>query len=432
MIRKRVEVNMQKQEFREKVQTLHTKIPVEDGEDAVLSVKRVSKKFCRNLKRSMAYGIMDLSKNLIGSKPDSSTLRKDEFWALDDINFELKKGECLGLIGPNGSGKSTLLRLLCGIFPPDKGEIMLKGRVAGLVALGAGFHPHMTGRENIYLNGTILGLSRQEIQRNFDQIIEFADIGDFLEAPVSTYSSGMRVRLGFAVVSQIRPDILLIDEVLAVGDVGFRTKCLNAIHEIMNNAVVIFVSHSMPYILSIATQIMVLEKGKVAFYGHDVAAGIDTYLSKFNTGEVMIAGSGKATITEVTIPGPVRSGSKIPILKHGDDFEAFIQLRIDDDVEQVLIRVEIRKEEFSQAIIDITDHDYKEFVLRNTRQAITLKLTLPNIQFNTGIHHLYIVVSDAASREILLKIDNIGKFQVSPIYASWAGEVREGQWEIIK
>ena len=131
------------------------------NDDVVVSVKNVSKKFCKHLRRSMAYGIADLSKNLIGIKPDSTELRKDEFWAVKDVSFELKRGEVLGLIGVNGSGKTTLLRLLSGIFPPDKGEISIKGRVGALIAVGAGFHPHMTGRENIYLNGTILGMNRE-------------------------------------------------------------------------------------------------------------------------------------------------------------------------------------------------------------------------------------------------------------------------------
>ncbi|MBE9531297.1 MAG: ABC transporter ATP-binding protein, partial [Proteobacteria bacterium] len=193
--------------------------------EVVISIKNLSKKFCTHLKRSMAYGIIDLSKNLVGIKPNTEELRRDEFWALDNMNFELKRGEVLGLIGLNGCGKTTLLRLLTGIFPPDKGEITIKGRVGALIAVGAGFHPHMTGRENIYLNGTILGMSAKELDACFDDIIEFAEIGDFIEAPVSTYSSGMRVRLGFAIAIHINPDILLIDEVLAVGDLNFSIKC---------------------------------------------------------------------------------------------------------------------------------------------------------------------------------------------------------------
>ena len=222
--------------------------PVMDKNEIVLSAKKVSKKFCKKLRRSMAYGLTDLTKNLFGIKPDSSGLRKEEFWALNEIDFELRRGEVLGLIGVNGSGKTTLLRLLSGIFPPDKGEIMIKGRVGALIALGAGFHPYFSGRENIYLNGAILGISRGELDAQFDKIVEFSEIGDFIDAPVATYSSGMRVRLGFSVAIAMKPDVLLIDEVLAVGDLGFKVKCLNEINELMKNAAVIFVSHSMQFV----------------------------------------------------------------------------------------------------------------------------------------------------------------------------------------
>jgi len=210
-----------------------------NDESTVVSVRNVSKKFCKSLRRSMYYGITELSKNMAGVKPESATLKKDEFWAIKNVSFELKKGEVLGIIGPNGSGKSTLLRLLTGIFPPDKGEIIIQGRVGALIAIGAGFHPHLTGLENIYLNGTILGMRRHEIDSKYKDIVEFSELEDFIKAPVSTYSSGMRVRLGFAIATAVKPDILIIDEILAVGDVGFRTKAMNRIREFTENSVVI-------------------------------------------------------------------------------------------------------------------------------------------------------------------------------------------------
>lgn len=231
------------------------------AEDAVISVNNLSKKFCRNLRMSMIYGVRDLTKSTFGIKSNNSKLEKDEFWAIKDISFELRKGEVLGIIGPNGSGKSTLLRLLSGIFTPDEGEVIIKGRVGALIALGAGFHPHMTGRENIYLNGVILGMSHDEIDAKFDKIITFSEIGQFVDAPVSTYSSGMRVRLGFAIAIQINPDVLIIDEVLAVGDVGFRAKCYNLIADIMRNTAVIFVSHSIPILERYCDRLLLLKEG---------------------------------------------------------------------------------------------------------------------------------------------------------------------------
>lgn len=216
----------------------------------------------------MAHGIVDLSKNLVGIKQNTTKLRKDEFWALDNINFELRRGEALGLIGVNGSGKTTLLRLLAGIFPPDKGEIMVNGRVGALIAVGAGFHPHMTGRENIYLNGTILGMTRKEIDSKFEDIVEFAEIGDFLDAPVSTYSSGMRMRLGFSIAIAVKPSFLLIDEMLAVGDLRFRTKCLNQLNHMKKRGVsFILVSHNMTNIIQFTARTIWLVASKLAMDG---------------------------------------------------------------------------------------------------------------------------------------------------------------------
>ena len=248
--------------------------------DTLIKVEGLYKKFTTSLKRSMWYGSIDTIRTMASINYDTTKLRKGEFWALQDINFELKRGECLGLIGRNGSGKSTLLRLLSGVFPPDKGKITMRGRIGALIALGVGFHPHMSGKENVFLNGAILGFSKNDIQQKFDEIVDFAEIGDFIDAPVSTYSSGMKVRLGYAIAAQMEPDILLIDEVLAVGDIGFRAKCLNSIAKISKDAAVIFVSHAMPQIARVSTQVMLLDSGTTTYYG-DVAKGVENYYKMF-------------------------------------------------------------------------------------------------------------------------------------------------------
>ena len=180
----------------------------------------------------MMYGVADISKNLLGLSSDPGRLRASEFWAVDDVSFEIKRGQCVGLIGLNGSGKTTLLKLMSGIFWPDKGTVSVRGRVGALIAVGAGFHPLLTGRENIMVNGAILGMTKRDVLKQFDAIIDFADIGDFLDTPVKYYSSGMFVRLGFAIAVFANPDILLIDEVLAVGDRNFQIKCYQKIHEL--------------------------------------------------------------------------------------------------------------------------------------------------------------------------------------------------------
>jgi len=238
-------------------------------DDVLVRVEGVSKKFCRRLRHSVYYGTVDVARGMLGLDPNMESLREGEFWAVQDVSFELKRGETLGLIGPNGSGKSTLLRMINGIFQPDKGRIEIKGKVGALIAVGAGFHPLMTGRENIYLNGAILGMGRREVDRKFDAIVDFADIGEFLDAPVKTYSSGMYVRLGFAVAIHCEPDILLVDEVLAVGDVKFQNKCLNMIHKLktVQGCSIILVSHNYNTVKIISHRCIYLEHGRIALEG---------------------------------------------------------------------------------------------------------------------------------------------------------------------
>ncbi len=174
----------------------------------------------------LMYGVKDIAADLCGMSNGCKLVAQRRFWAVNDVSFELRRGECLGLIGANVyKGKSTLLKMLNGLIKPDAGSIRLRGRVGALIELGAGFHPLLSGRENIYVNAAILGMSKRAIDRRLDEIIAFADIEDAIDAPVKSYSNGMRVRLGFAVASHIEPEILLIDEVLAVGDIAFRKKC---------------------------------------------------------------------------------------------------------------------------------------------------------------------------------------------------------------
>ena len=236
--------------------------------EVVLSVQGVSKKFCRDLKRSLFYGVQDIATELIGVRRDSEILRAQGFWALKDVSFELRRGEALGLIGKNGSGKTTLLRIISGLIRPDAGSMTIKGRVAPLIALGAGFNPILTGRENIYANMAILGLAKKEIDERFEEVVEFAEIGDALDAPVQSYSSGMAARLGFATAIHTDPDILLIDEVLAVGDVRFRSKCQRKLHELLKKGKsFILVSHMSHAILNVCQSAVYLLNGNLIASG---------------------------------------------------------------------------------------------------------------------------------------------------------------------
>lgn len=236
--------------------------------ELLLKVDHLHKKFTSNLRRSMTHGVIDATKAIAGINRRSDQLRPGEFWALQDINFHLNRGEILGIIGVNGAGKSTLLRVLNGILPPDAGRVEIHGGIGGLIALGAGFHPLLTGRENIFLNGTILGMKKKEILKNFDSIVDFADIGTFIDAPVSTYSSGMYARIAFSIAIHCVPDILLIDEVLSVGDFSFQNKCLRKISELRKSARgVIFVGHNMDMIETICDRAILLHDRKIDIQG---------------------------------------------------------------------------------------------------------------------------------------------------------------------
>ena len=253
-------VSIDKKEIAEK--------PQNNDNEVVLSVNGVSKRFCRDLKKSLFYGVKDIASELIGVRGTSDKLRDKEFWALNDVSFQLRRGEALGLVGKNGSGKSTLLRIIAGLIKPDAGTVEVNGRIAPLIALGAGFNPILTGRENIYANMSILGLSKKEIDERFDEVLEFAEIGDAIDSPVRSYSSGMAARLGFASAIHTEPDILLIDEVLAVGDVKFRTKCYRKLQELRSKGTsLILVTHSSTQILNACQYAIYLSKGSLIMSG---------------------------------------------------------------------------------------------------------------------------------------------------------------------
>lgn len=238
-----------------------------DNDHAVI-VEHVSKKYCKSLKRSMVYGMHDIGRNLLGLSSNSHRLRKDEFLAVDDVSFKLNKGETLGILGVNGSGKSTLLKMLNGIFWPDKGKITIKGKVGALIEVGAGFHPSLTGRENIYINAAILGMSKKEVDEKFDDIVRFADMGEFIDVPVKHYSSGMFVRLGFSVAIHCDPDVLVVDEVLAVGDSHFIEKCQERIRQLLEQGVtLVLVSHNLRLIATMCTRGILLHNGRQLMEG---------------------------------------------------------------------------------------------------------------------------------------------------------------------
>jgi lipopolysaccharide transport system ATP-binding protein len=208
--------------------------------------------------------IRDAVPNLFRKRANSNGLKEQEFWAVKDVTFQIKKGGVLGIMGPNGAGKSTILKLLSRIMNPNKGEMKINGRLSALIEVTAGFHPELTGRENVYLNGTILGMRKKEIDEKFDQIVEFSGVREFIDTPVKRYSSGMFSRLGFSVAAHMDPDILLVDEVLSVGDIAFQSKCAEKIRELLKSgATVVLVSHQLNMIQSLCKRVLLLQNGEV-------------------------------------------------------------------------------------------------------------------------------------------------------------------------
>lgn len=235
--------------------------------DTMVSCVEVSKKYCKNPSIAAKYGARDMFHNMLGHTNSCGKLRPNEFWALKGVSFELKRGESLGLLGLNGSGKSTLLKLVSGLLYPNEGTISVKGRVGSLIELGAGFHQMLSGRENVSLKCLQLGMARQDVENKVPEIIEFADIGESINAPIRTYSSGMYARLAFATAIFTDPDILLIDEILAVGDFKFRQKCLDKLNQIRQKTSVILVSHEARNITLFCDRAMILDNGRLTFTG---------------------------------------------------------------------------------------------------------------------------------------------------------------------
>ncbi len=275
--------------------------------DIAIQVENLSKRYLINHQRTGGGGLRHVLQDKltapfrwlgrsVNSAIQPSTLNSqpsatEEFWALKDVSFDIKQGEVVGIIGRNGAGKSTLLKILSRITEPTNGRITINGRVASLLEVGTGFHPDLTGRENIFLNGAILGMSRAEIKANFDAIVAFAEVERFLDTPVKRYSSGMYVRLAFSVAAHLEPEILVVDEVLAVGDAAFQQKCLGKMGEVsrLSGRTVLFVSHNMSAVQSLCSRVVVLNAGKMTFQG-PVLDGISHYLTQSQNVQAAFAG----------------------------------------------------------------------------------------------------------------------------------------------
>ena len=360
--------------------------------EVLVEVTGLSKKFCKDLKTSLWYGVKDLISGYSGNKGERE-LRPKEFWAVKDINFTLRRGECLGLIGHNGAGKSTLLKILNGLINPDSGKVVMRGRVGALIELGAGFNPVLSGRENIYNNGAILGFTRTEINEKLQYIIEFAELEEFIDMPVRNYSSGMKVRLGFAVAAQMEPDVLIIDEVLAVGDLGFVLKCFKTIDSILPNTAIIFVSHSMPMVSRICNQIILMDKGKAKFQDKDVSKAIDLYYTKFANNESNIVFTDHTLQLEKIEVINATQFESVPQLKWGDDLKLKIQFKLFKDIDESLkIKLIIfDKEQRPVALMQDLNFDYSSLV---KDRILIVNMIHNRLQLSKGVYSLNVSITN--------------------------------------
>jgi lipopolysaccharide transport system ATP-binding protein len=379
-------------------------------DEVLVKVEGVSKKFCRDLKRSLWYGVKDISSELFGAKKNGQ-LRPKEFWAVDDVSFELRRGECLGLIGHNGAGKSTLLKMLNGLIKPDKGTITMQGRIGALIELGSGFNPILTGRENIYNNGSVLGFSRKEIDAKFDSIVEFAELSEFIDTPVQNYSSGMKVRLGFAVAAQMEPDVLLIDEVLAVGDIGFSFKCFNRIFEMSNDCVTILVSHDMSKITRVATSTILMKSGIVASEDADVNMGVEKYFSHFDMSENTKNFNSRINLNSISINGRVFDKKlDAPRINYLDDLFIGLDFTISTEIQKYTINVAIRdmgQRLVAQSFMADNENSYFE----NDGASTKVEIKLPKTQFSLGVFNIDINFREYVPKDLVPKKSYFGNFR---------------------
>ena len=389
------------------------------SDDVLLRVENVSKRFCRSLKRSLWYGLQDLGSELGGRRhgggggqPQSCAdveLRKDEFWAVKDVSFELRRGECLGLIGRNGAGKTTLLRILNGLIKPDQGSVELHGSIGALIALGAGFNPALSGRENIYINGSVLGLNARQVKSLIPAIIDFAEIGDAIDSPVYTYSSGMQARLGFAVATAIKPDILVVDEVLAVGDTDFRLKSLKRMQEISRSGTcIILVSHSMTDIHNMATSALWMNKGRAQSHGAP-ATVINQYLDS------KISETNQIRWNEETAPGckALRLCSAAVVPSEGDiiTIKSGSVVNIEFDCYQENLNLDCTIEVLTEENIVVFHTGAILGKKGQCRGHYKVSFFLPAYFLNSGAYFLSIMVGESQSIP-LAEVKSAVKFKV--------------------
>jgi lipopolysaccharide transport system ATP-binding protein len=363
--------------------------------DSIIKVENISKRYVIGHQNAKGDGLRHAIENAFRApqrwfkdRREKRAAATEEFWALKDVSFEIKRGEVVGIIGRNGAGKSTLLKILSRITEPTSGRITLEGRVASLLEVGTGFHQELTGRENIFLNGAILGMSRVEIKRKFDEIVEFSEVEKFLDTPVKRYSSGMYVRLAFAVAAHLEPEILIVDEVLAVGDVTFQNKCLGKMEDIArsHNRTVLFVSHNLGAVRRLCTTGVTLKSGRVTKVGP-----IDSVLASYGeslsmSGDDMLDHHGRTSVTVKDINLHV-NGIKCDSVSSGETVELRIQLEFKESVKQS-VRVGIALENMF-GVFTVINYSHFHAVTFAPRSSI-ISATIKDMPLAEGLYRLHL------------------------------------------
>lgn len=390
---------------------------------SIIEVKNLGKRYQIGERQSY-LALRDTLTNLVKSplhwfkgkvRNRTGVVNKNEFWALEDINFNIEKGEVVGVIGRNGAGKSTLLKILSQITPPTTGEVKLGGRVGSLLEVGTGFHPELTGRENIFLNGAILGMRKMEIQNKLEEIIEFAGIEKFIDTPVKRYSSGMYVRLAFSVAAHLEPEILLVDEVLAVGDTAFQKKCLGKMEDVTKKEgrTIMFVSHNLGAIRNLCNRTILLDGGKVEMIG-ETDKVIEKYLSMVSQKQTISMrdrkdrkGNGKMRITKIFFKD--QNGKETSFLKSGEDVEICFEYEVFDK--------DLREFKFGFSIDTFLEQNRIAYIgnkitgenLNTGKCSFVLKIK--NLPLNVG-KYTFTIISTDSGVEIYDWVQKVGEFDV--------------------
>ncbi|MDD1419089.1 ABC transporter ATP-binding protein [Dolichospermum sp. ST_sed1] len=396
--------------------------------DTVIRVENLGKKYIIGHQQQERYtALRDVITNkvksigsLINPQAKNENPAFEEFWALKDVSFEIKQGDRVGIIGRNGAGKSTLLKILSRITEPTKGSIKIKGRVASLLEVGTGFHPELTGRENIFLNGAILGMGKEEIKRKFDEIVAFAEVEKFLDTPVKRYSSGMYVRLAFAVAAHLEPDILIVDEVLAVGDAAFQKKCLGKMEDVgKEGRTVLFVSHNMQAISTLTKCCLMLSKGKCIYQGK-TEEGIAEYLREGCNEELVYRdklSDYEPKITKVEL----RTTEPSNVQLNGESMEVHFEITTPVPIDGASLSFQVFNS-LQQPVVHLWTFDSERPMCRNAG-VFHLNCQIPKLRLYMGRYTLKVHFSERAGGKKFQTIEDICPFEVV-MY----GRSREFEW----